>query len=42
LTRQMIYTAVTRAKKKVVIYGKSSAIQHALRQKVQRESGLLW
>jgi exodeoxyribonuclease V alpha subunit len=42
LTRQMIYTAVTRAKKKVVIYGKSSAIQNALKQKVQRESGLLW
>ncbi len=42
LTRQMIYTAVTRAKKKVVIYGKSSAIQNALKQKVQRESGLSW
>ena len=42
LNRQMIYTAVTRAKKKVVIYGKSSAIQNALKQKVQRESGLLW
>jgi exodeoxyribonuclease V alpha subunit len=42
LTRQMIYTAVTRAKNKVVIYGKLSAIQTALKQKVQRESGLLW
>jgi exodeoxyribonuclease V alpha subunit len=42
LTRQMIYTAVTRAKKKIVIYGKSSAIQNALKQKIERESGLLW
>jgi exodeoxyribonuclease V alpha subunit len=42
LTRQMIYTAVTRAKKKIIIYGKSWAIQNALKQKVQRESGLLW
>ena len=42
LTRQIVYTAVTRAKKKVVIYGKSSAIQNALKQKIQRESGLLW
>ena len=42
LTRQMIYTAVTRAKKKVVIYGKPSAFQNALKRKVHRESGLLW
>jgi exodeoxyribonuclease V alpha subunit len=42
LTRQMIYTAVTRAKKKIIIYGKSLAIQNALKQKIQRESGLLW
>jgi exodeoxyribonuclease V alpha subunit len=42
LTRQMIYTATTRAKKKIIIYGKSSAIQNALKQKVRRESGLLW
>jgi exodeoxyribonuclease V alpha subunit len=42
LTRQMIYTAVTRAKKKIIIYGKSSAIQTALKQKIHRESGLLW
>lgn len=42
LTRQILYTAVTRAKKKVVIYGKRSAFQNALKQKIQRESGLLW
>jgi exodeoxyribonuclease V alpha subunit len=42
LRRQMIYTAVTRAKKRIVIYGKSSAIQNALKQKIERESGLLW
>jgi exodeoxyribonuclease V alpha subunit len=42
LTRQIVYTAVTRAKKKVLIYGKSSAVQNALNQKIQRESGLLW
>lgn len=42
LTRQMIYTAVTRAKKKVIIYGKPAAFQNALNRKIHRESGLLW
>ncbi|GEM_PF-235370 len=42
LTRQMIYTAVTRAKKKVIIYGKASSFKTALKNKIHRESGLLW
>jgi exodeoxyribonuclease V alpha subunit len=42
LTRQMLYTAVTRAKKKVIIYGKLSAIQNALKKVIHRESGFLW
>lgn len=42
LTRQMTYTAVTRAKKKVIIYGKASSFKTALKNKIHRESGLLW
>ncbi len=43
LTREMIYTAVTRAKKRVVVYGNPSAFKTALKRKIARESGLsLW
>jgi hypothetical protein len=42
LTRQIIYTAVTRAKKRVFIYGKPSALANALHRKIKRESGLTW
>ncbi len=42
LTREMIYTAATRAKKRVVIYGKPTAFQKALDRKIVRESGLSW
>lgn len=42
LTRQMIYTAVTRARKRVIIYGKPSSFNTALKRKIQRESGLRW
>ncbi|MFO8084062.1 MAG: exodeoxyribonuclease V subunit alpha [Desulfobacterales bacterium] len=40
LTRQMIYTAVTRAKKRVIIYGKPSSFNVALKSFIHRESGL--
>jgi exodeoxyribonuclease V alpha subunit len=42
LTRQMLYTAVTRSKKKVIIYGKLLSIQNALKKVIHRESGFLW
>ncbi len=43
LTREMIYTAATRAKKRVFVYGKPSAFKTALKRKIARESGLsLW
>ncbi len=42
LTRQMIYTAVTRARKRVVIYGRPSSFKTAVKNKIHRESGLMW
>jgi exodeoxyribonuclease V alpha subunit len=41
LTREMIYTAVTRARKRVIIYGSRSAFSNALKRKIYRESGLM-
>ena len=40
LTREIIYTAATRAAKRLIIYGKSASFQTALRRKIQRQSGL--
>jgi len=45
LTRELIYTAVTRAKKAVEIWGKDSSFITAVSRKVDRSSGLegaLW
>jgi len=45
LTRELLYTAVTRAKKRVHIVGSESVIRHAITRSVQRASGLgvrLW
>lgn len=40
VTRELIYTAVTRAKKKVEIWGSEKGLRDALLQTVPRESGL--
>ena len=40
LTNQMIYTAITRAKKSVLIIGKKSVLEFLLFNKVVRFSGL--
>lgn len=40
LTREMIYTAITRAKKKVLIYGSKAALNRAVKRKIKRKSGL--
>lgn len=40
LTREIVYTGVTRAKKRVLLYGKTSALQTALHNKIDRQSGL--
>lgn len=45
LTKELIYTGITRAKKQLTCIGKSPIIQQALQRKVQRASGLrqrLW
>lgn len=45
LTRELLYTAVTRAKKKVVIHGNVEVVRRCIGLRVERESGLrqaLW
>ena len=45
LTRELIYTALTRARKKVRIWGNRSIIRNAIARKIERTSGLrdaLW
>ncbi len=40
LTRELIYTGITRAKRKVQIFGTKPVLEHAIRARVQRASGL--
>ena len=45
LTRELIYTALTRARKKITIWGNRSIIRNAISRKIERTSGLrdaLW
>ncbi len=45
LTRELIYTAVTRARKTLTIYGREAVIRSAITKKIDRTSGLrdvLW
>jgi len=42
LTRQIVYTGITRAKKRVLLYGSRLALNHALKNKIERQSGLMW
>ena len=41
LTREIIYTAATRASRRLIIYGTAAAFQTALKRKIQRQSGLM-
>lgn len=41
LTREIIYTGITRAKKRVILYGIESAFKTALQRKIERKSGLM-
>jgi exodeoxyribonuclease V alpha subunit len=41
LTREIIYTAATRAARSLIIYGAASAFQTALQRKIVRQSGLI-
>ncbi len=42
LTRQIVYTGITRAKKRVLLYGSLPALNNALEKKIERQSGLMW
>jgi exodeoxyribonuclease V alpha subunit len=42
LTREIVYTGITRAKKRVILYGSKEALNTALENKIRRESGLMW
>ena len=42
LTREILYTGITRAKKSVVIYGSEGALNTAIQRKIVRHSGLRW
>ena len=40
LTREIVYTAATRASRRLIIYGSVAALQTALKRRIQRFSGL--
>ena len=45
LTRELVYTAITRARKEVVIWAPEQVLTTAIRRKIERSSGLrdaLW
>ena len=42
LTREIVYTGITRAKKRVLLYGSQPALNTALQRKIRRQSGLMW
>lgn len=42
LTREILYTGVTRARKRVIIYGRRQSIETAVSRKIARQSGLVW
>jgi len=42
LTREIVYTGITRAKKRVLLYGSQAALKAALQRKIRRQSGLMW
>jgi exodeoxyribonuclease V alpha subunit len=42
LSIEIVYTGITRAKKRVVLYGTQGALKTALQRKIQRRSGFMW
>jgi len=42
LTREIVYTGVTRARKRIIIYGTEPALKRALERRIERQSGLRW
>ena len=41
LTREIVYTAVTRASRRLILSGKAAVLQAALKKKILRQSGLM-
>ena len=42
LTREIIYTGISRAKKRIIIYGSEPGLNSAIQRKIVRRSGLQW
>jgi exodeoxyribonuclease V alpha subunit len=42
LTREIVYTGITRARKRVILHGTRPVLETALGKKIQRQSGLVW
>jgi exodeoxyribonuclease V alpha subunit len=42
LSREIVYTGVTRARRRVIIYGARRVLEQATRRKIERTSGLVW
>jgi exodeoxyribonuclease V alpha subunit len=42
LTREIVYTAATRASQRLIIYGSKQVLQRSLERKIQRQSGLVY
>ena len=42
LTREIIYTGITRARNRLILYGAASVMKAALEKTTERQSGLTW
>ena len=42
LTREIVYTGITRARKRIILHGTERVLKSALEQKIDRQSGLGW
>ena len=42
LTREMLYTGITRARNRLILYGSESVLKAALEKTIERQSGLAW
>ena len=40
LSRELLYTAITRARRRVTIHGSSEAVEAAVKRRIERDSGL--
>ena len=42
LTREIVYTGITRARRRVMLYGSPDALGQALRRRIHRQTGFAW